>query len=283
MNTAWVVEERMALVPEIGMLLKSSLPVADLREEKVTFGDAPNQYFYLCWPENIEHRRKSAVLFLHGGGWSTGNPFLFRFVGHFFAGLGYPTILGGYRMAPAEHYPAQAEDSSIDLEVGVEALATRGVALDQLIVGGQSAGAHLASLLVYNRALRSAELIAPLKLAGFFSISGPLNFTACGVPSLRKMIADLMGDGYRWGMADPIRFIRGDETLPAFFIHGDRDPLVEMQNTLSFAKRLARSRSCKVDVHLVRGGHHADLATLFLRDQPATRVFKHWLEGCDRP
>jgi acetyl esterase/lipase len=281
MNTAWVVEERMALVPEIGKLLKSSLPVAQLREEKVTYGDAPNQYFYLCWPAAVEQRRRSAVLFLHGGGWSTGNPFLFRFVGHFFAGLGYPTILGGYRMAPAAHYPAQVEDSSIDLEVGVEALANRGVALEQLIVGGQSAGAHLASLLVYNRALRSAELIAPLRLAGFFSISGPLSFSACSVPSLRKMIADLMGDGYRWGMADPIRYIRGDETVPAVLIHGDRDPLVDLQNTLSFAKRLSRSRSCKVDVHLVRGGHHADLASLFLEDKPAARVFKNWLAVCD--
>jgi alpha-beta hydrolase superfamily lysophospholipase len=95
------------------------------------------------------------------------------------------------------------------------------------------------------------------------------------------MIADLMGDGYRWGMADPIRYIRGDETVPAVLIHGDRDPLVDLQNTLSFAKRLSRSRSCKVDVHLVRGGHHADLASLFLEDKPAARVFKNWLAVCD--
>jgi acetyl esterase/lipase len=282
-NANWVVEERMALVPVIGDLLKSSLPEHDVHEEKVTFGAHLNQYFYLCWPKDPALRRRSAVLFVHGGGWSTGNAFLYRFVGHFFAGLGYPTILGGYRLAPRAHFPAQIEDATAGLELGVQALLARGVKIERVIVGGHSAGGELAGLLVYDPARCIRVRIAPAALAGFFAISSPLDFSACTNPALQKMIVDYLGKNPRRDLADPIGLIRGDESVPAFFIHGDRDPLVDLENTLSFAGRLMRSRTCPVWVHLVHGGHHADLAALFLRDLQPTRAFARWLADCDRP
>jgi len=282
MNRSWVVEERMALVPVLGKVLAKSLPEHDLVEEKVPFGPHPNQYFYLCWPERAELRKHTAVLFLHGGGWSTGNPFLFRFIGHFFAGQGYPTILGGYRMAPEWHYPAHMDDVTSSLKIGVEELCEHGLEIERVVIGGQSAGGHLASLMVYDHSRPTREVISPAELAGFFSISGPLDFSVCHNPSLIQMIDDLMGDYSGWGAADPVHFIHKDERIPAFLVHGDRDPLVELENTLSFAKRLAHSRTCPVEVQIVRGGHHADLAAMFLEDWPATRAFLRWLARCDR-
>ncbi|MDR3574510.1 MAG: alpha/beta hydrolase [Anaerolineaceae bacterium] len=278
----WVVEERVALLPTIGKLLAKSLPKPDLAEEKVRFGSDPQQVMLLVWPSRPELRRKSAVLFLHGGGWYSGNPLLFRFVGHFFASLGYPTLLGGYRLAPNNKFPAQMEDIYRGLNTGLYALAQHGVNVDQIIAGGQSAGAQLSALLVYDRyhAARASALQGK-SIAGYFSISGPISFADCTNPELLKMIADLMGEGVDWNAADPIRFIQGDEKVPALLIHGDRDPLVDMANTRAFAARLAQSCANPVEVFLVRGGHHADLVALFVNDLPITQVLEKWLVRCD--
>ena len=282
MINSWVVEERVALLPTIGKLVAKSLPKPDLTEEKVSFGPDFQQVMLLVWPTLPELRRRSAVLFLHGGGWYSGNPLLYRFVGHFFAGLGYPTLLGGYRLAPNNKFPTQMDDVYSGLNAGLLALGDNGIKVEQLIIGGQSAGAQLAALLVYDRyhAARMSALQGKL-IAGFYSISGPLSFADCNQPELLNMILDLMGDGVDWNAADPIQFIQGDEKVPALLIHGDRDPLVDMANTRAFANRLGESHSSPVELFVVHGGHHADLAALFVNELPITQVLEKWLARCD--
>ncbi len=281
MINPWLVEERVALMPVIGKLLAQSLHRADLAEARVRFGRSPQQIALLFWPVQAEARRRSAVFFLHGGGWNSGNPLLYRFVGHFFAGLGFPTLLGGYRLAPLHRFPTQIDDVCAGLGAGLRAFSERGVSVERVIVGGQSAGAQLAGLLAYQRSREGTCALRQEQLGGYFSISGPLSFADCTQPALRKMISDLMGKRGDWKAADPIGFLRGDERTPAFLMHGDRDPLVDLENTLAFARRLARARSCPLALHLVRGGHHADLVELFVSDQPARWALEKWLIDCD--
>jgi acetyl esterase/lipase len=281
-NPTWVIEERVALVPVIGKFVSRSLPRSDLHEYKLAFGDHSNQYIATYWPEVQPLKKRTAIYFLHGGGWSSGNPSLFRFIGQFFAGLGYPTILGGYRLAPDYRFPDQLEDAAHGLEVGVDFLRFQGMTFDNLILGGQSAGGHLASLLVYGHGLLKNPLRYKPLFGGFFSISSPLDFDVCTVPSLQKMISDLLGDHSDSFHANPINHIDGDEKIPALLIHGDRDPLVDLENSISFATRLAKVHSIPVKIHVVHGGHHADLATIFVRDLPATRVLTNWLNQYDK-
>ncbi|MDD5369450.1 MAG: alpha/beta hydrolase [Anaerolineaceae bacterium] len=276
-NTNWLIEERLALVPEIGKFVRASLPKPDLVEERVQYGEHPNQYNLLFWPENPELRRLTSMFFLHGGGWSSGSPALYRFIGHFFARLGYPTILGGYRLAPEFQYPVQLDDVYASLTAGLSVLHSLGLGAQRVIAGGISAGGHLASLLVYDRDAAGRNLLAGDLFAGVLSISGPLSFATCTNPSLLEMIDDFVGSQANSDRADAIQSIRGDERIPALLIHGDRDPLVDMENSLAFASRLAHSGTCPVEMHLAHGWHHADLAAMFLRKLPETQILKDWL------
>ncbi len=280
-NPTWVIEERVALVPVIGKFVSRSMPRKDLLEYKLAFANHPNQYVVMFWPDQMPLKKRTAIYFIHGGGWNSGNPSLFRFVGHFFAGLGYPTILGGYRLAPEHIFPAQLNDVSQGLSQALEFFRQRGITIENLIIGGQSAGGHLASLLVYGQELFNKRSGYEDLIGGFFSISGPLDFNTCTIPSLQKMISDLAGDSGDINRANPISFIKGDEKIPALLIHGDRDPLVDLENSISFASKLAECRSSEVKVHIVRGGHHADLATIFVRNLPSTRVLARWLNQHD--
>ncbi|MCL4560204.1 MAG: alpha/beta hydrolase [Chloroflexi bacterium] len=282
MVNPWVVEERVALVPVIGKAVAESLPHPGLMEARIRYGPHPQQTILLFWPSKPKGRRRSAVLFLHGGGWSWGSPHLFRFVGHFFAELGFPTVLGGYRLVPGFRYPAQVDDVCAGLEAGLQVFAGRGVRVEQVIAGGQSAGAQLAALLVYERSRRGWGDFHQELFGGFYSISGPLSFDDCSQPALQKMISDFTENPINREAADPIRRLRGDEQVPALLLHGERDPLVDVENTLAFAARLAQNKTCRVEVNLVKEGHHADLAGIFVEDQPAAQILKKWLLRCDR-
>lgn len=282
MHLLWVIEERLALLHVVNKFIANSLPTSGLLEEKISFGEHPHQFVHLCIPDEPAKVKRSAVFFLHGGGWNTGNPTLFRFVGHFFARKGYPTLLGGYRLAPGFHFPAQLEDVRLGLECGIRALSSKNFPIDRVIVGGHSAGAHLASLLVYDRDSAPRETVDSKPIGGLIAISGPLNFSYCTNPSLQKMITNLLGEGASSDPADPIRFITGNERVPALFMHGLRDPLVDVQNSVSFAAALSESRTCPVEVHLIGHGHHADLLAMFLQNTRATQALTAWLGQRDK-
>lgn len=282
MPNPWVLEERMALLPVVSRALKENLRRTDLVEESLSFGVHPHQVVYLFWPMRQAARRQTAVFFLHGGGWYTGHPRYYHFVGHFFAGLGFPTLVSGYRLAPAYRYPAQVEDAYAGLEAGLRAFAMRGFPLRRVIAGGQSAGAELAALLVYDRSRRVRGVLREQQFAGFYSISGPLSFEDCVQPNLRAMIAEYMGERDDWRVADPIQYLRGDERVPALLFHGDRDPLVDLQNAIAFAERLKQSPHSSVELRVVQGGHHADLAAIFVDEMQERSLFEQWLIQCDQ-
>jgi acetyl esterase/lipase len=273
----WFIEDRISLAPTLGKLVVRSLQRPDVKEALIPFGPHAHQKALLLWPSRPNARRRALIYFIHGGGWSSGNPQLFRFVANFFIDLGFPTLLGGYRLAPDAIYPAQIEDCQNGLAAGLRYAAKHGIGVDKLVAGGQSAGAELSALLVYDRSRRLAGNSPPF--GGFFSISGPISFDDCTQPDLRKMIAGFMGsdDSPDWEPANPIRYVREDESIPAMLIHGDNDPLVDVKNTLSFAMALMRSPACAVEVDLVPGGHHADLAALFVNEMPVRKKFEDWL------
>ncbi len=278
-----LVEDRVGLISVLGKLVIHSLPNPDFREDRIHYGPDSHQNLLVFRPNEGWLERHTAVYFLHGGGWHSGSPTLYRFAGPYFAGLGFPTLVGGYRLAPEHIYPAQLDDVVNGLVAGLDLLADRGAEVKRVIVGGISAGAQLAALLVYDRLRQSNSPLPGEILAGFFSICGPLDFSYCTNPAISKMIEDFTGaDAANRELANPIRYLRGDEQVPAFFIHGKRDPLVDVQNTISFSTRLKQAGKCQVEVRLIKGGHHADLAALFVEDLPAGRAFERWLNRCDR-
>src|SRR3990172_1349923 len=120
-------------------------------EKKIKFGSHPNQYVILHYHRDFIGQNKPIIFFLHGGGWGRGNPSLFRFIGHFFIGAGYPVILGGYRHTPFHRFPSQLNDAYGGLKAGLGLASSRGLGTDSVILAGQSAGAQLASLMLLDR------------------------------------------------------------------------------------------------------------------------------------
>ena len=271
----WQIIEYLSLIYLFPMVAAANVKRTRVVEEHIPFGPHPQQYVLFCRPP--EREAGALLFFAPGGGWRMGSPSSFRFIGRFFAELGFPTVLAGYRLAPEFRFPAQVEDVYAGLQAGIQAARERGLPANRILLGGQSAGAHLVSLLAYNRGELARRGLDSSLFAGMLLISGPLNFSVCANRMITQLINDFVGDPANKDQADPIRYVQGDQALPVLCVHGACDPLVDAQNSISFADKLNRVGTQRAQVHIVQGGHHSDLVALFLRGSPSTKFLADWL------
>jgi len=271
----WQISEYLSLVYLFPMVAAANVRRTRVVEERIPFGPHPQQYVLFCRPP--EREAGALLFFAPGGGWRTGSPSSFRFIGRFFAEQGFPTVLAGYRLAPKFRFPAQVEDVYAGLRVGIQAAKERGLSANKILLGGQSAGAHLVSLLAYNRGELARHGLDSSLFAGMLLISGPLNFSVCTNRTITQLVSDFVGDPANKDKADPMCYVQGDQILPVLCMHGACDPLVDVQNSISFADQLNRAGTQRAQVYILQGGHHSDLVALFLRGSPATQFLTDWL------
>ena len=278
MNLAWHLEEYLRVSRMLGKIAAASERRSRVIEKKLKFGAHPQQYVVLHYLRESVNQKRPIIFFLHGGGWGHGNPGMFRFIGRFFAEAGYPVILGGYRLAPRYKFPSQLEDAYAGLRVGLGLAASRGLETDSVILAGQSAGAQLASLMLFDRQSLERHGFSQNNFSGLLLVSGLLNFDYCRSWKDQNMLRNYLGKRDHWSRADPIHFVQGDETVPVLCIHGERDFLVDKANSTTFVSRLNGNR----EIYLVPGGYHTDLTRMFLEHLPATEVLLQWLERLDK-
>ncbi len=241
------------------------------------YGSDQQQHSLLFVPR--EATADGAVLFVHPGGWSHGTPRVYVHVGAFFAGMGYPTIVAGYRLAPEHRFPVQVHDIFGAYVSGKKTLAELGTPPGGVVVIGSSSGAHLASFLVYDRSRQVELSVDPSDLCGFVSVSGPLDLDACRNPYLNTLLDDLLICEGQRDEANPIRLVRGDERVPVLCIHGDADEIVELENSVSFVQRVREGNAAPADLYVERGGDHFQLAGgVFSGEGPSTMFLRSWLE-----
>ncbi|MCD0447905.1 alpha/beta hydrolase [Actinocorallia sp. API 0066] len=97
------------------------------------------------------------VLYFHGGGYFFGNPVMYRgFSWRLSAATGRPVVMVDYRLAP-EHRPADALEDAL---TAYDFLIGMGYAPSDIVVGGDSAGGHLALSVMHTLKRRGDELPA---------------------------------------------------------------------------------------------------------------------------
>jgi acetyl esterase/lipase len=242
---------------------------------RVKYGNDSQQYLLFFLPTDGTSG-KPLVYFIHGGAWRLGSPELFRFIGLFFARLGFPTVLPAYRRVPRCRYPAQLLDGMAGLTKSIAWMNSRGIRHQGILLGGYSAGAQLASLIAYAR---QADINAlGIKVTGLLLVSGPLNFSACKHRIIKLAILDYLGTIFGWGKADPIRFLENGSKFPVLCVHGTGDTLVDVENSVSFTEK-ANAYGKMADLLLVHGATHTDVLEIFWNKRKETETLIGWLQN----
>lgn len=279
----WIFEEYLSL-PFIlcEMYRENTRNTPDISMQKIQFGKDKYQYILLFKPSKAAMPGMHTVFFIHGGGWAAGSAEGFAFVGSFFARQGFNVILGGYRHAPKYKHPAQMEDVYEGLAIGIKALEEQGITTDKVIAAGQSAGAQLAGLLALDEENADKHEINPGIFTAMILISGPLDFSTCRAKQINLGLHGFLNSKEDYSEADPIRFAHGHAGLPILCIHGGRDPIVDIKNSIAFYNRMKGGFEDISRLFIAEDKHHIDLLRMFMKNTQETRVLMDFMNKIEK-
>lgn len=189
---------------------------------------------------------RGVYVHVHGGGWTLGAPDQFDGRNLAIAEASEAIVISAsYRLAPEHPWPACNDDVYAAALFALDLAKGRGL---PVVIGGESAGAHLAALtLLRLRDLgRLKEVVGAVLAYGCFDMRGgpsvrnwgPRNLVL-STPIVRWFIGNVLGPNFEHGdpndpAVSPL-LAELSEMPPALFIVGDEDPLID--DTLFMAER----------------------------------------------
>jgi acetyl esterase/lipase len=200
------------------------------------------------------------LLFLPGGGWQTANraPLKERY-GLRMAQRGFVCVAGEYRVMDEAPWPAQIQDVKATIRWMRANSEHLGIDPAAIVVGGKSAGGHLALLAAGTRGLGefegdSSNTTVSSDVAGVVGVAPVADLTEW---ARRPTMAKLFGENpaaETIKAASPIAHVKGDYP-PTLLVHGTADSRVPHAITMRMYQALEQA-GVPVDVHLYAGQDH---------------------------
>ena len=190
------------------------------------------------------------VVWVHGGAWKLGTKDWINV--KYLIQQGYAIASVDYRFSGDAKFPAQIQDCNTALNFLIANAASYGIDSNRLIVGGGSAGAHLALLLGLARketAFGADPAIQPLAILDFF---GPVDFVSMLEQSDQAHQREATDDFQRLlgaspatrpdlaRLASPINYVRPGNP-PVLILHGDNDDAVPYRQSQQLHARLTQA------------------------------------------
>ena len=245
-----------------------------------TFPGGITRYFDLIIPDG-NPRDIPLLIWIHGGAWIGGEKrvhqeferFLYR---------GFAVLSIDYRFAQEAPFPAQIIDCKTAVRWARAIAENFGYNADRIIVGGNSAGGHLAALMGVTNGVaeydQGEHLDFSSDVQAVVDMFGPVNLVPEELPSLAEVLSTfLQDDPQKIRDASPIQRITGAEP-PFLIMQGEKDPTVPLDQSVRFYEAL-RSAGVEAELCTVPGaGHGFDtleayttLTDFILRQAPSAR------------
>ena len=200
------------------------------------------------------------LVFIHGGGWMTGDKKFISEKPVYFAERGFVFVSINYRLAPLVKYPDNVKDAAEAVAWVARNIVNYGGDTAGLYLMGHSAGAHLSALISLDDKYlsgmgQSSALIKAVVLIEGAGYDIPL-ITREDKAVYDKFFKIPFGsDRSIWQAASPINHIRKNDGAPPYLvIYIEKRRLSNMESNL-FVKRL-RESGISADTMAVRGKTH---------------------------
>jgi acetyl esterase/lipase len=247
-----------------GGSVESDVPYAD-------GGDQQKLDLYLP-----SHKGFTTLVFTFGGGWHRGGRKSVTPIGKKFQELGYGCALPSHRLAPADKFPAQAEDVAAAFAWVKKNIGARGGDPKRVVLMGHSSGAHLSLLLATDPKYLAKHMLSPADIAGVVGLSTPVDLEPHGDKKgfgdslMAGRGADVFSrDAAVMKAASPIRHVSA-ALPPTLLVVGERDfPMLEGDARMFAAK--ARRAGREVATFVGRGCDHMGVVRSLLEDRSNIR------------
>ena len=224
------------------------------------------------------------LFYIHGGSWSTADKSFFSALCKDFAEQGIIVININYRLMPENKFEDAYHDCVDAIKFCLKNSEMFGIDNSQVFIGGDSAGAHLSSLIAAKAT--SGHLALDCKIAGLFLFYGvydlnnlgKVNFRTCRAlhNHFKKLYTDPADLQKFYRLYSPINFLT-DKFPPCFVTAGKIDHLTKSE-TLVFLDKLTQlnvEHSALIFPKYRLDARHAFInLTLQSRKQALMRAFK---------
>jgi len=234
------------------------------------------------------------VMWVHGGGWQSGNkdnPWCLPLVKS-----GFAVASINYRLSQEAIFPAQIYDCKAAVRWLRAHAGDYGINPDKIGAAGGSAGGHLVALLgttAQNPELEGGEGNPGVssRVQAVCDLFGPSDFVALAGQDAwwkneyaARVVAQLLGgpvadNEAKARQASPLFHVSA-QSCPFYIAHGDKDPLVPLQQSVELNDALQKAGVAST-LYVVKGGGHG------FQDPAATQgmidFFRHYLQGVQAP
>lgn len=224
--------------------LNPPLP-ADIEEIKnieYKYINGKSLQFDIYRPKNL-NKPAPLLVFIHGGGWRSGQRSDYKVYLIPFAQRGYVTATVSYRLLKDAPYPAAVEDVTDAVEWLYNNGTLYGCDTSRIALIGGSAGAHLAMLAGYGwKGSAGNPKAYPVKCV--VDIYGPVDMTTEYARN-HRLVTDFLARPYDESLelykeASPATWIDSSDP-PTLIFHGTSDKLVPLSQSVLLEKRLRES------------------------------------------
>jgi acetyl esterase/lipase len=232
----------------------------------------PQQNFDLYLPGNQTNQPSPLVFWIHGGAWMMGSKewdnvkYLVRH--------GYAIASIDYRFAPGDKFPAQIQDCNTAVNFILVHATNYGINPQRWVVGGGSAGGHLALLLGLARQERGFGADPSLKPLAILDFFGPTDFNQAmddleaihsekGLELFKDAAGKLLGVSVEQSSdqaraASPINYVSA-ASPPVLILQGGKDDLVPAAQSRRLHDALGRAGVKNELIVIENAGHDGPL------------------------
>lgn len=197
-------------------------------------------------PETPSNKPAPAILFLHGGAWTTGAPLQFHSYAKHFSERGWFAASAQYRLYGTHGTNAfdALEDARAAYRYLLDNAAELNIDTSKLIVAGSSAGGHLAAAIAMVPTQEAGPLPQPAALA----LLNPALDTDFPLEHQIGRLFDGRGD-----TISPMHHVKAN--LPrTLVVHGTQDTIVAFADSKKFCKEMnALGNQCELSAHQGEG------------------------------
>ncbi len=257
----------------------------------IAFTDKSDVRLDLYRPDDGEGH--PVFLFVHGGGWNKYDKLIHAPMAQKLSPEGIVVLIMDYTLYPAATYRQQTAEVADAIAWTLENIAQYGGDPSRVILGGHSAGGHLAMLAAYDPQWLAAtghkvdELCGIIGIAGVYDANAQMVFERSTGGTAPVMTGVMEGES-NFAAASPITYVAqhsvgqtGVDSPPVRLIHGSADDTVPLSESDEFLAAL-QAAGIPSELLVYEGAGHTGLLLDAMVENPSRLVqdLAEFVNGC---
>jgi acetyl esterase/lipase len=203
------------------------------------------------------------LVFIHGGTWMNGSKEIYAPLGHNFAEKGVVTVIANYRLGDHVKYSDMVADVSEAVDWVKDNIGHYAGDGKKITLSGHSAGAHLASLVAFNREIDGdGKFTYPCKnliLLDAFGLNLSTFIREHGTFYLQQIEKIFTKEPKQWEKATPANYLASDVPPILMYIGSGTYPIIKSDNEMFLSR--AKAKGTEISYKVLPGKSHVEMVT----------------------